>query len=52
MTGPLTPVSVTVPIEGEFFVRNGKVQPVDESELTDHEDEGVEGYQIWVRVNG
>jgi len=43
---------VPVPVEGEWFVDNGKVRKITESEWTDSDDL-CEGFQIWAeRVPG
>jgi hypothetical protein len=39
---------VTVPAAGEFYVRNGKVQQVVESEWVDSDDD-CEGIMIWAK---
>lgn len=38
--------AVQLPTDGEFFVKDGIVHTVIESEMTDHEDDAV-GWHIW-----
>lgn len=44
---PAKPRNVLVPTEGEFFVRNGVVMPILESEFQDYVEDAV-SYTIWV----
>jgi hypothetical protein len=44
-------MTVLVPDTGEWFVQNGKVRRISESEMTDYIENDV-GYLIWVSREG